>query len=52
MSLNCIQGTNKPPAMQVCPQTALALSIKTSYGIIFAGSPTAKIIPRRYPKWI
>lgn len=32
---------NKPPAMQVCPQTALASSIKNPHGIISAGSPTA-----------
>ena len=27
-SINCIHSKNKPPAMQVCPQTALASSKK------------------------
>ena len=37
---NCIHDKNKPPAMQVCPQIALASS-KTSFAIISVGSPTA-----------
>ena len=41
----------KPPAMQVCSEIALALSI-TSNDIISVGSPTAQIIQRRYPRWI
>ena len=46
----CIRNKNKPPAMQVCPQIALASSMKkTSSDIMSAGSPTAHIKPRRYP---
>ena len=45
---NGILKTNKPPAMQVCPQPALALSKKTSNVIISVGSPTA-LKQRRYP---
>ena len=47
----CIGNKNKPPAMQVCSEIALASSI-TSNDIISAGSPTAQIIQRRYPGWI
>jgi len=28
LALSCIHSKNKPPAMQVCPQTALASSKK------------------------
>ena len=42
----CIGNKNKPPAMQVCPQKALASSKKTSSVIISAGSPTALIITK------
>jgi len=37
----CIGRENKPPAMQVCSQIALASS-KTSCSIMSAGSPTAR----------
>ena len=43
---------NKPPAMQVCPQIALASSKKTSRVIISEGSPTALIIAKEVSKWI
>ena len=38
---NCIRNKNKPPALQVCSQIALASS-KTSCDIMSAGSPTAR----------
>ena len=41
--------TNKPPAMQVCSQRALASSKKPPGFIISAGSPTALKKPRRCP---
>ena len=38
---NCNRNKNKPPALQVCSQIALASS-KTSCDIMSAGSPTAR----------
>ena len=46
----CISNKNKPPAMQVCSQIALASSKKTSNVIMSAGSPTAQIT-KEVSKW-
>jgi hypothetical protein len=39
---NLCHNKNKPPAMQVCSQLALASSLKTSYVILSVGSPTTQ----------